>query len=150
MRRHLHWSRGRTEYRRTLFLAALLPFIALLSLSGTAYADDAAMCPQGATVTSKFVKNTSGLPVKIEVTTPGSPAIVITQTAQLPPGVVCRATGRIGFLADASTDKGKSFHRVMTRTASGPNGGLLVEAAPDSFNGNFAYSAQFSISVKPR
>ena len=130
--------------RRALLLTASLTFAA------PAFADDAALCPQGAIVTSHFVKNTSGLPVKIEVTTPGAPAIVITQTAQLPAGVVCSATGRIGFLADASTDKGKSFHRVMTRTAPGANGSLLVEAAPDSFNGNFAYSAQFSISIKPR
>jgi hypothetical protein len=128
---------------------ALIFLIALLSLSNTAYADVGAMCPAGATVTSKFVKNTSGLPVKIEVTTPGSPAIIISETSQLPPRVTCRARGLVTFLADASTDKGKSFHRVMSRTANGSDGGLLVEAAPDSFNGNFAYSAQFAITIKP-
>jgi hypothetical protein len=128
--------------------AALLTLVPLLFAQG-AQADVGAMCAAGATVTSKFVQNTSGLPVKIEVTTPGAPAIVITQTMQLPPGVVCRVRGLVTFLADASTDKGKSFHRVMSRTVTGPDGGLLVEAAPDSFNGNFAYSAQFAIAIKP-
>ncbi|HEY2836157.1 MAG TPA: hypothetical protein VGI89_06265 [Rhizomicrobium sp.] len=97
-------------------LRTALVFLALM-LAQAAQADDSALCPAGATVTSKFVKNSSGLPVKIEVTTPGSPAITISETAQLPPGVVCRAMGRITVLADASTDKGRSFHRVMTRTA---------------------------------
>lgn len=128
--------------RAALFV--LLPALA----ASAARADDRVVCPQGATVVSHFVRNTSGLPVRVEVILPGQPALTITQTSQLPATAKCPATGAVTFLADASTDKGKSFHRVMSGTTQAADGSWTVGVAADSFNGNFSYTAQFSIAVK--
>ena len=127
-----------------------IPFLLLLGLplSTPAQADYRVVCQQGAQVVSRFVRNDSHFPVKVEVMLPGSPGIVITATAQLPPGAICRSSGAVTFLADASSDGGKSFHRVMTMNQQQADGSWLVEVAPDSFNGNFAYSALFNLSVK--
>ena len=80
---------------------------------------------------------------------PGAPAVIIAANGQLPSGVKCAAGGAVTFLADASSDGGKSFHRVMSRTRAQADGTWLVEVAPDSFNGNFAYTAQFGVMVIP-
>jgi hypothetical protein len=135
--------------RKTLYAFGLALLALTLPGAREARADAGVFCPAGAAVSSKFVQNTSHFPVKLEVTLPGSPAIVITDATQLPPGAVCRVAGLVTFLADASTDNGKTYHRVMSRSVAQSDGSWLAEAAPDSFNGNFAYSAQFAIAVKP-
>jgi hypothetical protein len=127
--------------------AALVGLLAALTCASVARADDRVMCKQGAGVASHFVRNTSGLPVQVEVILPGMPALTITATKPLPADAKCPATGAVTFLADASTDQGNSFHRVMSRTSQAANGSWTVDVAPDSFNGNFVYSAQFAISV---
>jgi hypothetical protein len=127
--------------------AAFAGLLAALVCAIPARADDRVMCQQGAAVASRFVRNTSGFPVQVEVILPGMPAFIITATKPLPAGAKCPATGAITFLADASTDHGLSFHRVMSHTNLAANGNWTVDIAPDSFNGNFALTAQFAIAV---
>lgn len=131
----------------------LAPSLALLaallaSVSG-ARADDRVTCEAGASIASRVIRNDSHLPVRVAVTPPGARAATITNTVQLPRGIKCPAGGAITFLADASTDNGKSYHRVMSRTRAMADGTWTVDVAPDSFNGNFAYTAQFGIMVIP-
>ena len=125
-----------------VLLAALAPLSA-------ARADDRPLCRQGDSIASRLVRADAHFPVRVSVTPPGAPAVTITAAAQLPPGVKCAAGGAVTFLADASSDNGKNFHRVMSRTRALADGTWLVEVAPDSFNGNFAYTAQFGIMVIP-
>ena len=127
----------------------VMAFFAALASASAARADDRVTCQAGSMIASRFVRGDSRFPVKVEVTTPGAPALIITSTVQLPRGVKCAAGGAVTFLADASTDGGKSFHRVMSRTREQADGTWLVEAAPDSAGGNFAYTAQFGIMVIP-
>jgi hypothetical protein len=115
----------------------------------SARADDRVVCQKGATVTGRFVRNASRFPVRVSVILPGVPAYTMTETISLPPGAKCPVSVAVTFLADASTDNAKSYHRVMSRTLGQPDGTWLLEVAPDSFNGNFDYSAQFSIRIKP-
>lgn len=127
--------------------AAFAGLLAALTAASAAQADDRVMCQQGAGVASQFARNTSGFPVQVEVILPGMPALTITATKPLPASAKCPATGAVTFLADASTDQGKSFHRVMSRTRQTASGRWTVDIAPDSFNGNFTYTAQFAIMV---
>ena len=127
--------------------AAFAGLLAALTFTSAARADDRVMCQQGAGVASHFVRNTSGFPLQVEVILPGMPALLITATKPLPASARCPATGAINFLADASTDQGKSFHRVTSHTHLAANGNWTVDIAPDSFNGNFATTAQFAITV---
>jgi hypothetical protein len=128
---------------------ALLVCLSMFVFANAARADDRVMCAQGALVVSHFVRNSSGFPVQVEVILPGMPALTINAGKQLPANAKCPATGAVTFLADASTDQGKSFHRVMSRTSQAADGSWTVDIAPDSFNGNFASTAQFGIAVKP-
>ncbi|HEX3484937.1 MAG TPA: hypothetical protein VHT51_07735 [Micropepsaceae bacterium] len=74
---------------------------------------------------------------------------MVTSTSSLPAGTKCPAAGAVTFLAEASNDDGRTYHRVMSRTRAQTGDTWLVEVAPDSFNGNFGYSAQFDIQIKP-
>jgi hypothetical protein len=125
-----------------VLLAALAPLSA-------ARADDRIECQQGDSIASRLVRADAHFPVRVSVMPPGAPAIAVTAAAQLPPGVKCAAGGAVTFLADASSDNGKSYHRVMSRTRALADGTWLVEVAPDSAGGNFAYTAQFGIMVIP-
>ena len=129
--------------------AALFGLVPVLFCATAAHADYRVICPQGANVASHFIRNSSGFPVQVEVILPGMPALIINAGKQLPANAKCPAAGTVTFLADASTDQGKSFHRVTSRTAQLADGSWTVDIAPDSFNGNFANTAQFGIAVKP-
>ena len=128
---------------------SLMVLLAALASASAARADDRVECQQGGSIASRLVRADPHFPVRVSVTPPGAPAAMITAAAQLPPGVKCASGGAVTFLADASSDNGKSFHRVMSRTRALADGTWLVEVAPDSFNGNFAYTAQFGIMVIP-
>lgn len=131
-------------------LAAPMFFLALLAASAAAArADDPVACQQGASIASRMVRTDPRFPVRVSVTPPGAAPVTITATAQLPPGVKCTAAGVVSFLADASSDNGKSYHRVMSRTRALADGTWLVEIAPESANGNFALTTQFGILVIP-
>jgi hypothetical protein len=133
-----------------MFARVLLASLVLVPLLATgARADDRVTCEAGASIASRFIRNDTHFPVRVAVTPPGAPAATITNTTQLPRGIKCPAGGAITFLADASTDNGKSYHRVMSRTRAMADGTWTVDIAPDSFNGNFAYTAQFGIMVIP-
>jgi hypothetical protein len=129
--------------------AAVTALLLVPLLVAAARADDRVECQAGSMIASRFVRGDSRFPVKVAVTTPGAPAIVITSTVPLPRGVKCAADGAVTFLADASTDGGKSYHRVMSRTREQADGTWLVEIAPDSASGNFAIATQFGIMVIP-
>jgi hypothetical protein len=129
--------------------AALAALFLAPVLTLPARADDRVTCPAGASIASRLIHPDPHFPVRVSVTPPGAPAATITATAQLPRGVKCAAGGAVTFLADASTDNGKSYHRVMSRTRQQADGTWAVDIAPDSFNGNFAYTAQFGIMVIP-
>lgn len=117
--------------------------------ASAARADDRVTCAAGASIASRLIHADPRFPVRVSVTPPGAPAAIITATAQLPRGIKCAASGAVTFLAHASTDKGKSYHRVMSRTREQADGTWAVDVAPDSFNGNFAYTAQFGVMVIP-
>ena len=89
---------------------------AVVMIAPQARADDRVTCAAGASIASRLIRSDAHFPVRVSVTPPGAPAAVITSTAQLPRGIKCPAGGAITFLADASTDNGKSYHRVMSRT----------------------------------
>jgi hypothetical protein len=129
--------------------AAFAGLLAALTVACAAHADDRVMCRQGAGVASHFVRNTSGFPVQVAVILPGMPALTISATKPLPATAKCPATGAVTFLADASTDQGQSFHRVMSHTHRAANGRWTIDIAPDSFNGNLNTTAQFAITVAP-
>lgn len=128
---------------------AVIPMLAALMAASPAAADDRVVCQQGANVTSRFVSNDSHFPLRVSVIMPGRPGYMITSTSALPPGIKCSASGAVTFLAEASTDNGRTYHRVMSRTRAQTGDTWAVEIAPDSFNGNFAYSARFSVQIKP-
>ena len=107
---------------------SLMVLLAALASASAARADDRVECQQGGSIASRLVRADPHFPVRVSVTPPGAPATMITAAAQLPPGVKCASGGAVTFLAD---------------------GTWLVEVAPDSFNGNFAYTAQFGIMVIP-
>jgi hypothetical protein len=132
-----------------MVLRASFLLLAILMLAFPARADDRVTCQAGASIASRFIHGDAHFPVRVSVTPPGAPAAIITSTVQLPRGIKCPAGGAITFLADASTDNGKSYHRVMSRTRAMADGTWTVDVAPDSFNGNFAYTAQFGIMVIP-
>src|SRR6202012_4585026 len=124
-------------------------FVLVPLLTAGARADDRVTCEAGASLASRFIRNNTHFPVRVAVTPPGAPAATITNAVQLPRGIKCPANGAITFLADASTDNGKSYHRVMSRTRAMADGTWTVDVAPDSSNSNFAYTAQFGIMVIP-
>jgi hypothetical protein len=128
---------------------SLMVLLAAMASVSAARADDRVECQQGGSIASRLVRADAHFPVRVSVTPPGAPAVTITAAVQLPPGVKCASGGAVTFLADASSDNGKSFHRVMSRTRGLADGTWLVEIAPDSFNGNFAITAQFGIMVIP-
>ena len=133
--------------RNQMLCAATLA--AALASATVARADDRVECQQGSSIASRLVHPDPHFPVRVSVIPPGAPAVTIAANGQLPSGVKCTAGGAVTFLADASSDGGKSFHRVMSRTRAQADGTWLVEVAPDSFNGNFAYTAQFGVMVIP-
>ena len=128
---------------------SLMVLLAAMASVSAARADDRVECQQGGSIASRLVRADPHFPVRVSVTPPGASAVTITAATQLPPGVKCASGGAVTFLADASSDNGKSFHRVMSRTRGLADGTWLVEIAPDSFNGNFAITAQFGIMVIP-
>jgi hypothetical protein len=122
---------------------------AALAFATAARADDRVECQQGSSIASRLVHPDAHFPVRVSVTPPGAPPVTIAANGQLPSGIKCASGGAVTFLADASSDGGKSYHRVMSRTRAQADGTWLVEVAPDSFNGNFAYTAQFGVMVIP-
>jgi hypothetical protein len=138
-------SKWRPQIVALLVVFSMLP--ALIPASPAA-ADNRVVCRQGASVTTRFVRNTSHFPVRVSVIVPGRPGYTITSTSSLPPGTNCPSSGAVTFLAEASTDAGRTYHRVMSRTRAQTGDTWLVEVAPDSFNGNFDYSAQFNVQIK--
>jgi hypothetical protein len=128
---------------------AVFSMLTALMAPSPAAADDRVVCQQAASVTSRFVRNASHFPVRLSVIVPGRPGYTITSTSSLPSGTKCPTSGAVTFLAEASTDAGRTYHRVMSRTRAQTGDTWLVEVAPDSFNGNFDYSAQFSVQTKP-
>ena len=127
----------------------IMALLAACVCAAAAWADDRVTCAAGASIASRMIRSDAHFPVRVSVPPPGAPAAVITSTAQLPRGIKCPAGGAITFLADASTDNGKSYHRVMSRTRAMADGTWTVDVAPDSSNSNFAYTAQFGIMVIP-
>jgi hypothetical protein len=134
---------------RMMARLSVMTLLAALAPVSAARADDRVECQRGSSIASRLVRPDPHFPVRVAVTPPGAAPVTITAAAQLPSGVKCAAGGAVTFLADASTDGGKSYHRVMSRTRAQADGTWLVDVAPDSFNGNFAYTAQFGIMVIP-
>ncbi len=129
-------------------IAFLSMLTAIIAVSPAA-ADDRVVCQQGARIKSGFVRNASHFLVRVSVVVPGGAGYTINSTNAPPPGTKCPASGAVTFLAEASTDDGRTYHRVMSRTRAQTGGTWLVEVAPDSFKGNFDYSAQFNVQIKP-